>query len=267
MSKKALISSIFVLIIVAALSSIYFIFKNKEDGIPSVPTDSTSGASVDVGAVKIDATSAAGSVEPVDIKDLPQAPSLNHAIAYSSSIGAQMRTQIERNVKDVVAVLKDSPYSLEAWLGLGVLYKQAGDYRAAEEAWKYANALSPGNIVSFNNLGDLYHYYLKEYPKAEDMFLKAIKNDKKYTLSYMNLFDLYRYSYKTDTTRAADALKQGIAANPENIDLVIALAAYYKEKGDKTNARTYYTQALAKAKTAGNTALATSLQAELDALK
>ena len=76
---------------------------------------------------------------------------------------------------------------------------------------------------------------------------------------YANLYDLYRYSYKTNTTAAADILKQGIKENPQAVDLYIALGAYYKTQGKRTDARNYYEQALDLAINAGNTALRESI--------
>lgn len=261
----------FLVVLVLALGALYWFFYLKDDSTPlsqnteNQNSTSTSG-SVTSGQVQIE-TSTGEKITGVDTSKLPPAPSLERKVSYSASITADVRPIFEQKIATVVSDIKKNPYSLEGWLNLGIYYKQVGDYQAAKDAWEYASLISPGNTVSFNNLGDLYHYYLKDYPKAEKNFLVAIKNDKKYILSYVNLFDLYRYSYQVNTTKAADTLKQAIAANPESIDLYVTLANYYKEKGDKANARIYYEQALVKAKAANNTQLTQSLEAELQALK
>jgi tetratricopeptide (TPR) repeat protein len=267
--QKIIASVITILIIMAG--ALWYVFDRKGSISPSGSQNNTTGTStqngVSVNGVSIDASVPAGNVTPVNVKTLPKAPSLDRKINYSSSITSDVRAIIDRSVSATATDLKKNPYSLQDWIGLGIAYKEAGDYQAARDAWEYASLLSPGNVVTFNNLGDLYHYYLKDYPKAESNFLQAIKNDKKYVLSYINLANLYKLSYQTNTTKAADILKQGIAANPEDIDLVIQLATYYKEKGDNANARIYYEQVLVKAQTAKNQKLIDSIQAELDALK
>lgn len=270
MTKNQKLLFVAVGILIIGLIALWYFFDARSALAPepqSTGTTTPNNNGISVGNVTVDATSASGQVKAVDTATLPPAPSLTKAVSYASSVVPALRAVIEKNIVTLRADIKTNPYSLQDWTGLGLYYKQAGDYAQARDAWEYASLLSPGNVVTFNNLGDLYHYYLKDFPKAEKNFLTAIANDKKYTLSYINLSDLYKYSYQTNTTKAADTLKEGMAANPENIDLVVTLATYYKEKGDTMNARTYYTQALEKAKTAKNQTLIDQLTSELNALK
>ena len=267
-SSKKLILISGLAILAVALGLVYFLPKWAEAPGTENPSESaTTTGQVDVSGGVQAITSTGEKIVGVDTSKLPPAPSLLRTVSYSSTLDASVRNIIAQKIKDEVTILKNTPYNLEAWIGLGLYYKQAGDYQAAKDAWEYSSLISPGNIVSFNNLGDLYHYYLKDYPKAEARFLSAIKNDKNYVLSYMNLFDLYRYSYKVDTTKAADILKQGISTNPGNLDLRVALAHYYAEKGDTANAKAYYKEAINKAKSIGENGLAATLQSELDGLK
>ena len=96
---------------------------------------------------------------------------------------------------------------------LGVYRKIIGDYEGAREVWEYASAIRPQNSVSFNNLGELYAYYLKNNKKAEENYAKAIENDPSAIYIYRNFFDFYRYFAK-DTAKARAILEKGIAANP-----------------------------------------------------
>jgi len=204
-------------------------------------------------------------IEPV--QNLPPAPKFPRKITYPANYSSESKTMMDKKVADLVSLLNKNSRNVEAWLDLGIVYKQVVDYQGAKEAWEYVGVLSPLGIVSFNNLGDLYHFYLKDYPKAEESFLRAIKNDSKYILSYLNLHELYKLSYQTSTNKASDILKQGILNNPGNIDLIITLASYYKDKGDSKNARIYYEEALQKAKNIGNQTLVEALNAELKTLK
>ena len=95
---------------------------------------------------------------------------------------------------------------------MGVYRKIIGDYEDAREVWEYAGAIRPQNSVSFNNLGELYAYYLKDNKKAEENYAKAIENDPSAIYIYRNFFDFYRYVAK-DTIKSPTILEKGIAAN------------------------------------------------------
>ena len=47
-----------------------------------------------------------------------------------------------------------------------------------------------------SNLGDLYHYYLKDFAQAEMYLKQAIANEPANAFLYKNLADLYTLSYK-----------------------------------------------------------------------
>ncbi len=247
-------------------------YLNVTDTTGSVPLPNdgvlatTSALEVITGDVVAETTTGE-KITGVDTSKLPSAPSLTRKVLYAESVMPAVKTSLEQKIAAVTADLKSNPTSLENWINLGVYYKQAGDYAGAAAAWEYASLLSPGNVVSFNNLGDLYHYYLKDYPKAEKNFLRAIQNDPKYLLSYFNTHDLYRLSYEKQTTKAADILKRALVVVPDNFDLTNALAAYYRDSADSVNARVYYEKAIAIAKKAGATDQVTLLQSELNALK
>jgi Tfp pilus assembly protein PilF len=58
-------------------------------------------------------------------------------------------------------------------------------------------------------------------------------------------------------------LIEGIEANPSNTDLLVTLAAYYKDIEDNTNAKKYYEQARDEAQKLGNIQLVELLDVEL----
>lgn len=147
-------------------------------------------------------------------------PSLSRKITTASSVSAEAAPIYKKKIEDAQAGLRKNTQSFDGWILLGTLYQQVGDYEGARQVFEYLSAIAPKNTVSFNNLGILYHYYLKDYPKAEANFLKAIENDPTYVMSYRNLFDLYSLSYKTNTTAAADIIKRGLKSNPNNQDLL-----------------------------------------------
>ena len=120
---------------------------------------------------------------------------------------------VTAKIQDLSSQLKKDSDNLENWLVLGVYRKTIGDYEGAKEVWEYANAIRPKNSISFNNLGELYAYYLKNNIKAEENYAKAIENDPSAIYIYRNFFDFYRYVTK-DPAKARVILEKGIAANP-----------------------------------------------------
>src|SRR3989304_944637 len=91
----------------------------------------------------------------------------------------------------------------------------------------------------------------------------VIENDKQKTDVYIPLHELYKYSYKQNTTLVTDVLFEGLKEEPRNINLLITLAAYFKEIEDIVNAKKYYTQARDEAQKLKNTQLTELLNKEI----
>ncbi|OGF62023.1 hypothetical protein A2926_01525 [Candidatus Giovannonibacteria bacterium RIFCSPLOWO2_01_FULL_44_40] len=151
---------------------------------------------------------------------------------------------VAKELSDLSLELSREPNYLQGWLQVGVLRKFLKDYEGASLAWQYASVLRPEDHIALNNLGDLYHYYLKDFAKAEKYMRQAISAKPDFIPGYKNLHDLYVFSYKEKADLADDILLEGIRKNPNDYYLRVILASYYKDQGDKTNARKYYEEAL-----------------------
>lgn len=221
---KKLIFIAFVLLILIGAG--FYLYKNP--AIQGLPLDenATSSSSqsykniVNIGGVTIESEGDMDSVkiEPVEIKnDKPvvniPAPNLDREIKITGEMSDEAKRIVTAKIQDLSGQLKKDSDNLENWLVLGVYRKTIGDLESAREIWEYASAIRPGNSVSFNNLGELYAYYLKDSKKAEENYAKAIENDPSAIYIYRNFFDFYRYFLK-DMTKARAVLEQGIAANP-----------------------------------------------------
>lgn len=193
-------------------------------------------------------------------------PDLNRQITFRGDISPEVKKILTDNTKRLIDLLKSDSSRFDAWLDLGSYRKQSGDYEGAWEAWEYAAILAPESYVPWNNLGDLYANYLKDYPKAEENFKKAVSLKSDYINGYRALYELYRYSYTEKTNLAPQILKDGLVKNHKSTDLMILLAQYYKETGDTTQARSYYTQALNEFNKSGNTSMSALIQQEINNL-
>lgn len=203
----------------------------------------------------------------VDSTDTPiLVPDLNKPIIFGNNISDEEKKKTTEKINKLTKELKKDNNLFSNWIELGLYKKLIKDYDGAREVWEYTSLIWPKNNISFSNLGDLYHFYLKDFPKAEQNLRTAIENNKSNTQTYIALHELYKYSYKQDTTLAVDILLEGLTQNPNNIDLLITLAAYYKEVGNTINAKEYYTQARDEAQNLGNTQLVDLLNQELTEL-
>ncbi len=116
--------------------------------------------------------------------------------------------------------------SFEDLLFLGISKKNNKDYAGAVKAWEEASRLIPESYIPYSNLGDLYQFYLRDFPKAEANLRKAVELYPSYIAGYMNLHELYRYQYKEKAELADDILEEGLRKNPGNPTLAAALASY-----------------------------------------
>ena len=163
-----------------------------------------------------------------------------------------------------MAAINKDKYDFNMWINLGTLRHMAVDEQGAKEVWEYASATWPTNVASFNDLGDLYANYLKDYAKAESNFLTAVKNKPDDTNPYRNLFTLY-YDAGYNKGKAEAILKKAIAAAPKAVDMQVLLARYYRDTGRTAEAKAEYSLAIKNAQSQGQTDLATTLQAESSA--
>lgn len=198
-----------------------------------------------------------------------RAPSLDRPITYPASLSEEARTILTTRIEDAKKAIRENLESAAPhWFDLAIQYKTLEDYGGAIEIWEYLAARYPDDSTPLYNLANTRHYILKDFETAEANFKAAIKVAPSVTINHLGLHELYRYSYKQDTQLAVDVLIEALAKVPEieRIDVNVALGGYYKEKGDRENARKYYGDARDAARTAGNTALVKQIDAEIGAL-
>lgn len=244
-----------VLVVIAVLGGIaYFASKQKNP--------ETNGS-----AINLEATTTPNySIElvpEVSIKDL--APSLERGIHFGASVPPVARTAIQKNADAVIARLKKDVNRADDWFTLGVLYHSANDYEGAVGVWEFLLKVvpAPGVSTAYDNLGKLYKFDLKDFPKAESYFKQSIQVNPKSVTPYFELHELYRYLYKQNTTSAVDILVSASKKFPTNPDPLVMLGGYYRDTGDTVKARDAFTKALAIAKEQNDVAHVQSIGEEL----
>jgi len=197
--------------------------------------------------------------------DIP-VPNLDRPLILLVSMSEEAESILRGNVNILIDDLKKDSSQADKWLDLGIQRKIAGDYEGASDAWEYAAALQPLSSIPFFNLGDLYHYYLKDFPRAEENFRQSIANDPSFIQAYRSLHEMYALSYTEKADLADDILLEGLQKNENHTDLLILLGKYYKGMGETENAQKYYEMALTEAEKTGDTALADLIRQEIDSL-
>jgi len=188
-----------------------------------------------------------GVVAIVAIIGLFRVMSVRLAFVSVPNLDAYYSASTTNGLSGTLEKLSKDPKDTDGWMSFAMNRKGAGDYIAARDAWEYVVSLNPNYFVPYNNLGDLYHYFLKDYARAEKNLLKAIAIDPVHVLGYVNLFDLYHLSYKKNTDAAEKILLRGLTAVQNDGLLTSKLAEYYKEKNRMSDARMYYQKGLDQA--------------------
>lgn len=148
--------------------------------------------------------------------------------AVPQSMSSERRDQLSADIRKYAKMAKDNPEHIAAWLQTALLKKAIEDYAGARDIWVYVTIARPHEATAFLNLGDLYTNYLKDYVSAEKNYQNAIKAEPKNAMGYLGLSDLYVFFYKEKAAQAEQILKQGIAANPGDVNLQKALARLYE---------------------------------------
>ena len=266
-SSPARLIGIGLIIIVAAVG--YFFWQKQQT--PSVPPYvaptstpafkvATSSSAAPKAGITLATTPGSGSYKVSLAGSAPPAPDFKSSLVCTTAsvdICAELKTQAEVQT----AALAKNSQDTKAWGDLGSIRESAGDYQGARAAWEYVSLLSPGNTVSFSNLGDLYMNYLHEYAKAETNYLAQIRNKSDDISAYHTLYSLY-INFLKQRTSAENILIKGIEANPKATDLEVLLARYYRDSGRTADAKAEYDAAIANAQSQGTTALATQIQEE-----
>lgn len=154
------------------------------------------------------------------------------------------KEEIYRSLQNYGKSVRENPDFFAGWLQLGLLKKVIGDFEGARDAWEYAGVIRPQNDVSFANLGELYWRYLHLYLQSEINFKISIKNNPSNVGTYVSLSDVYYYSLKEKYDLADDILLQGIAVNPQSVDLPRALGRLYERMGQYALALEWWSNVL-----------------------
>lgn len=185
------------------------------------------------------------SIAPVSKSTVVTLPGLNiDKIVINSNITDDKKKEYAGRMKDIAGAIKRGEPLFEHLLELASYRKLVEDYTGAEEIWVYMTKRYPDSRPAYENLGNLYHFYQSNFPKAETMMKKAIEAEPVYPYSYVNLFELYTLSYIEKANFAEGVLLDGYVKTEKNVLIIVTLAEYYASKGKNTEAKKYFEEVL-----------------------
>lgn len=273
-SKNIKIAVIFLVALLAGFAGYARFFASIEenvspdgawpDNVPDMPATSTDLSVIEPiqkpdAMKKIPVTNTRQPVASIPLPDLDR-------ITFNSELSPERKQEYTGRMKDAAKQIRANESVYENLLELASYRKLIGDYVGAEEVWMYMTKIYPNARQPYEALGNLYHFYTKEFLKAESAMKKAIENEPVYPYSYVNLFELYTLSYTEKKNMAEQTLLNGLANNPKSVLIELTLAKYYDALGRKNDARTYYEQSLEFARSVSDKSLEMQIVAALEKL-
>lgn len=151
---------------------------------------------------------------------------ISRPIKISAPLSETDKKRAEAKIKEISDLIKSNYDMIYAWYDLGAYRRVIGDFEGTAEAWTFTTLIRPEDFVAYHNLGDLYGFYMKDYPKSEEHYFKSIQNNPQNVQAYLDLATIYESVYKEKVNQVEIILLRGLQANPGNAGLQAALDRY-----------------------------------------
>ncbi|MFH1867211.1 MAG: tetratricopeptide repeat protein [Patescibacteria group bacterium] len=153
----------------------------------------------------------------------------------------ELLANLKQGISDMEQALNKDPENSFNWFQLGTNKKSLGDYLGAEQAFRQALAIDKESVTAAMNLGVMYQDWGK-YQQSEDAYREIINRQPLFAEGYLRLAELYLSAVWRDSSDAEQILLYGLNRTRNNPAIVVTLARYYEEVGNKEQALNYYGQ-------------------------
>lgn len=219
--NKIIISAVTVLVLLAL-----YVALDRRGKEEVVPVDSGSTATSTTETIKEKLPSGVEySIEPITGSAPTPVPDLDRVPVRSQYATSVTETDISNTlpkIKELQTFLKANPTVFAAWVDLGALQKNAGDYDGAILSWEYASKLEPKDFVALGNIGNLYGFYIKNVGMSDTYYRKAISRAPGESYLYAQLAEVYQYIGK-NIGKTKAVLNEGLKAIPNDPNLTYLL--------------------------------------------
>ncbi|MBU4348179.1 tetratricopeptide repeat protein [Patescibacteria group bacterium] len=242
MNKKILIIVLLVILLSVVFWFIWEDLKTENDNIISSGEQTVGGVTYGIATTTFDIDI---SVEDnvlfkktaLEIADMP--------IIFSVQTTKENKEKNSKRIEEINNQIKEDYQHLDLLLEAGSLRQVVGDYEGAVRTWEFASAVFPKNYTSFQNTGFVYGFYLKDYDKSEENYLKSLENDPTNIQVYLDLVDIYTFSNQMEKIPVFLKTSLKNIGHSNQLFLKASLAKYYVDIKDNTNAIKYYEEVLA----------------------
>lgn len=116
------------------------------------------------------------------------------------------------------------PLCTGAWFALGSVYKSAGQFEKAIEAYLYTLSTDDNALVAYYNIGNAY-FEMGEYEKAREAYLKNLKDD---STDYLTLNAIaHCYQSENNETEALRYFQKSFNINENNPGAIIGITTIF----------------------------------------
>ncbi|MCK4891270.1 MAG: tetratricopeptide repeat protein [Candidatus Pacebacteria bacterium] len=186
--------------------------------------------------------------QTVNNNDQTQSPKNNIALEELFKINTTLEmNDMQKTIYNEAKIkLQENPEDYESLLNLARLKQDLLDHDGAIAMYQDLREKKPEDILPLNNLGTIY-YNQKKYEEAEEMYLAILEITPKWTNSYRELTNIYRYHLKDKKEEIESLLLNGMEKYPEmKNDFIGLLTVYYDEVvPNKEKAIEYYEKLIA----------------------
>ena len=150
--------------------------------------------------------------------------------------GQELMEEIKRRQTELKDGKADNDIAANNFLAISI--SNLGDKTDALKYYQAALKLDPKSRIALNNIANVYQD-ISDWNNAEVYFKKLIVAEPGYTPAYRSLAYLYQYRFNDPEEKIKALIDQGLAANPENADLLSWIVSYYQEKNENDKAVPY----------------------------
>lgn len=143
---------------------------------------------------------------------IQSAPEIN----YKSGIESFKQNNYSSALGYFEKAVEAEPNNLDYLAELAVTHYKLKNYDEAIKSYEKIIGLNPDSVSCYNRIGNIY-WIKKDFERAEFYFRRAIEFDPNLIVSYNNLALMLDENEKKE--EAIRVLNEGIAANPDNIEL------------------------------------------------
>lgn len=147
-------------------------------------------------------------------------------------------------IEKIEKLLSKENKTQDDYLTLGNSYYSLEEYDSAVSAYNSVLELG-GSDVADMNIGNAYAQ-AGEYKKAQTKYMEMIKKRPGDTDPYLKLADIYTKEWQGKDTDVLGILLKAYEIQPDTYDVIVRLANYYKESGEKDKALEFFKKALEK---------------------